>query len=290
MRRLISAIRRIDVKEHLRPLLRKTPLRAGSPATQGLLERLAEPLVRETGAARPRPDERLVSLVAPATIAAEQYRTLALMLEQRRHAGILQVVAVSSPTMGDGKTLTAINLAAAFAQSPQARVLLIDADFRKPSIPAQLGLRDYPATGLRDAIVNPALALKDVVRRLPAYNLSVVTVGRAHVLPHEIFKSTRFAELLDEARREYEWIILDTPPLVLAPDCLMMGRSVDGFLLLVRAHKTSRKEVGEALNIIGPSKLLGLVFNQDDALLDSYGYGAYFSAAQAHGAERGDAP
>jgi capsular exopolysaccharide synthesis family protein len=235
----------------------------------------------EKAAIRSKPDDRLVSLVSPATIEAEQYRTLGMMLEQRRHSGLLQVVGVSSPTMGDGKTVTSINLAGALSQSPQARVLLVDADFRKPSVPTQMGLRDGAVLGLRDAILNPNLALKDIVRRLPAYNLSVATVGRAQIMPHEIFKSTRFAELIDEARREYEWIILDTAPLVLAPDCLMMGRSVDGFVMIVSAHKTSKKEVAEALNIIGPSKLLGLVFNNDDGLLESYGYRTYLSVSQA---------
>jgi Mrp family chromosome partitioning ATPase len=161
-----------------------------------------------------------------------------------------------------------------------ARVLLVDADFRKPSVPTQMGLRDGSILGLRDAILNPNLALKDIVRRLPAYNLSV-TVGRAQIMPHEIFKSTRFAELIDEARRDFEWIILDTAPLVLAPDCLMMGHSIDGFVMIVSAHKTSRKEIAEALNIIGPSKLLGLVFNNDDGLLESYGYRTYLSVSQA---------
>jgi capsular exopolysaccharide synthesis family protein len=239
-----------------------------------------EPVV-DKSAIRSKPDDRLVSLISPATIEAEQYRTLGMMLEQRRHSGLLQVVAVSSPTMGDGKTLTSINLAGALAQSPQSKILLVDADFRKPSVPTQMGLREGNVLGLRDAILNPSLALKDIVRRLPAYNLSVLTVGRAQIMPHEIFKSTRFAELIDEARRDYEWIILDTAPLVLAPDCLMMGRSVDGFMMIVCAHKTSRKEIAEALNIIGPSKLLGLVFNNDDGLLESYGYRTYLSASQA---------
>jgi capsular exopolysaccharide synthesis family protein len=267
------------MKEHMKPLLRTSPLepRASSNYAHGDTR---PDTVMEKSAIRSKPDDRLVSLVSPATIEAEQYRTLGMMLEQRRHSGLLQVVAVSSPTMGDGKTVTSINLAGAFAQSPQARVLLVDADFRKPSVPTQMGLRDGAVLGLRDAILNPNLALKDIVRRLPAYNLSVVTVGRAHIMPHEIFKSTRFAELIDEARREYEWVILDTAPLVLAPDCLMMGRSVDGFVI-VSAHKTSRKEIAEALNIIGPSKLLGLVFNNDDGLLESYGYRTYLSVAQA---------
>src|SRR5688572_7632667 len=245
------------MKDHTNPVLRTSPLESHPLSKSGRTDQRGEPVPHKI-AARVKPDERLVSLVSPATIEAEQYRTLGLMLEQRRHSGHLQVVAVSSPTMGDGKTVTSINLAGALAQSPQSRILLVDADFRKPSVPTQMGLREGNVLGLRDAILNPSLALKDIVRRLPAYNLSVVTVRRAQIMPHEIFKSTRFAELIDEARRDYEWIILDTAPLVLAPDCLMMGRSVDGFMMIVCAHKTSRKEIAEALNIIGPSKLLGL--------------------------------
>jgi Mrp family chromosome partitioning ATPase len=99
-------------------------------------------------------------------------------------------------------------------------------------------------------------------------------------MPHEIFKSTRFVELLDEARSDYEWIILDTSPLVLTPDCLMMARHVDGFVMVVRAHQTSRKEVGEALNALGPSKLIGLVFNSDDHYLSAYKYGPYYLSAE----------
>jgi protein-tyrosine kinase len=269
------------MKEHTQPVLRTSPLESRSLSSHDRPENRPEPVL-EKGVARLKPDDRLVSLVSPATVEAEQYRTLGLMLEQRRHSDLLQVVAVSSPTMGDGKTLTAINLAAALAQAAQSRVLLIDCDFRKPSVAAQLGLRDNNSLGFRDAILNPNLSLKDIVRRLPAWNLSVVTVGRSQIMPHEIIKSTRFAELLDEARREYEWVILDTAPLVLAPDCLMMGRSVDGFVMIVCAHKTSRKEVGEALNILGPSKLLGLVFNNDDDLLESYGYRTYISFSQAN--------
>jgi len=267
--------------KELNPALRSASTEAGTagPAFQRT-EARAEGSDKMMG--RAKPDEHLISLLSPATMEAEQYRTLSLMLEQRRQSGLLQVIAVASPTMGDGKTVTAINLAGAVAQSPAARVLVIDVDFRKPSVAAQLGMRDH-VLGVRDAIMNPGLSLRDVVRRHSAWNLSVVTSGRAQVMPHELFKSARFAELLDEARREYEWVILDTPPLVLAPDCLMMGRCVDGFIMVVRAHKTSRKEVAEALNILGASnasKLVGLVFNSDDRLLTSYAYGAYYLSPQ----------
>ncbi len=230
---------------------------------------------------RTEPDAHLVSLLSPATIEAEQYRTLSLMLEQRRQSGLLQVVAVSSPMMGDGKTVTAINLSGAIAQSPSARVLLIDLDLRKPSVGSQLGLRDH-TVGFRDVFVNGEMTLKDVARRNPAWNLSVVTAGRAQALPHEIFKSQRFVDLLDEARGDYEWIILDTAPLVLAPDCIMMSRAVDGFVMIIGADKTSRTDVAEALNILGPSKLVGLVFNGDSRLLKTYiSYGPYCMPSQS---------
>jgi capsular exopolysaccharide synthesis family protein len=270
------------MKPQINPVLRTSPVKPlPSSASYGDMELRSDISTADKGVPRMRPDDHLVSLLSPTTMEAEQYRTLGLMLEQRRHSGLLQVVAISSPTVGDGKTLTAINLAGALAQPSGARVLLIDADFRKPSVPLQLGLREHNLPGVRDAIVDPTLALKDIVRKLPAWNLSLALAGRSEIMPHEIFKSSRFTELLDEARREYEWIVMDTAPLVLAPDCLMLGRTVDGFVMVVRAHKTSREEVAEALNILGPSKLLGLVFNDDDRLLYSYGYGHYYASAQS---------
>jgi protein-tyrosine kinase len=270
------------MKEQINPVLRASLESYASGQAYHSSDVRTEAAIPEI-AGRPKPDDHLISLVSPATMEAEQYRTLSLMLEQRRHSGLLQVVAISSPTVGDGKTLTSINLAGAFAQSQDARVLLVDIDFRKPSIPAQLGLKDMQINGFRDAIINPALSLKDVMYRLPAWNLSLVTAGRSEVMPHEIFKSPRFMELLDEARREFEWIILDTAPLVLAPDCMTIGRNVDGFVMVVCAHKTSRKEVAEALDILGPSKLVGLIFNNDDGLLKSYKYQPYFLPSQANG-------
>lgn len=224
-----------------------------------------------------KPDERLVSLVSPASLVAEQYRTLALVLEQRRQVGSLQVVAVTSPSVGDGKTTTAINLAGAFAQSPGARVLLIDMDLRHPSVAGYLGTRDNAGPGLRDAVTHEDLPLKEVAKRYSA-TLSVVTGGRTQIPPHECLKSPRLPQLLQEARHEYEWIILDTSPLVLTPDCLSLEKWTDGFIMVVSANYTSRVLVEEALNTIEPAKLLGLVFNGDERLLSTYSYTAYLDS------------
>lgn len=209
-------------------------------------------------------DEHLVSLVAPSTFAAEQYRVLRHAVERERRTAGRVVVAVSSPAAGDGKTTTAINLAGALAQSPEARVLLIEADLRRPTLQERLGLGAERVPGLVDAILSPTLALEDVSRRMPAYNLSVVLAGQTPASPYEVLESPRFGELLDEARRRYDHVVLDTPPLVSFPDGRAIGQWVDGFVLVVAAHRTPRALVEEALDLMDPAKAMGLVFTRDD--------------------------
>ena len=141
-----------------------------------------------TGLARPPaasrgPERRegtnahLVSLLAPESFEAEQYRALRHRVESMQRGRDLKVIAVSSAAAGEGKTTTAINLAGALAQSAESRVLLLDADLRLPSVAEQIGLRE-PAPGLGDLLQDPAHSLGAVIRRLPEFNLSVVTAGR----------------------------------------------------------------------------------------------------------------
>jgi capsular exopolysaccharide synthesis family protein len=222
---------------------------------------------------RTRVEEHLVSLLFPATFEAEQYRALRHVLEQHRTASGLAVVAVTSPVVGDGKTTTAINLAGALAQAPGARVLLIDADLRRPSLAKHLGLAGPihgERPGLVDALIDPRYRLADIVESRPDFNLAVVPAGPTPQAPYELLQSSRFAELLDEARRDYHYVVLDTPPLVAVPDGRLITKSVDGFLLVVRAHQTPRKLVEEALGLADAQKLVGLVFNRDDRPLTGY--------------------
>jgi Mrp family chromosome partitioning ATPase len=124
-------------------------------------------------------DEHLVSLLAPASFEADQYRLLRDRLEVLRDEGRLQVVAVTSPAVGDGKTVTAINLAGTLAQSPEARVLLVDADVRRPAVAPYLGLGSRPTPGLTDAMLDPARGLADVAHRHPLCNIWVVPAGQS---------------------------------------------------------------------------------------------------------------
>ena len=220
-------------------------------------------------------EEHLVSLLAPTSFEAEQYRTLRHLIEQLHKAAELQVFAVSSPTASDGKTTTAINLAGALAQSHDARVLLIDADLRVPTVGTNLGLDERPGPGLADTILNSSLTLDAVVQVRPQLNLSILPAGRLRSAPYEVLKSPRVGQLLAEARKRYDYIVLDTPPLVSVPDCRVIGRWVDGFLIVVAAHKTPRKLLAEAIRVAEPAKVVGLVFNGDDRHLSRDSYASY---------------
>ena len=209
-------------------------------------------------------DDHLVSLVAPATFEAEQYRALRHAVEQLHKAHDLGVVAVSSPGVGDGKSTTAINLAGALAQARDARVLLVDADLRRPAVAGLLALGPSGGPGLVNAILDPALSLEKVVRPCPPFNLSVIPAGQSPPSPYEVLKSPRLGELLDEARRRYDYIVVDAPPLCTVQDCRVIAHWVDSFLLVVAAHHTPRRLVEEALNVVERGKMLGFIFNCDD--------------------------
>jgi len=227
-------------------------------------------------------EEHLVSLLDPASPDAEQYRALRHVVEQSHGSGGQSVLAVSSPTVGDGKTTTAINLAGALAQDKDATVLLVDADLRRGSAGSRLGLRGSRDRGLVDVIMDPALTLDHVVRHRASFNLSVVPAGHLTAHPYEMLKSPRLGHLLDEARRRFDFIVLDTPPIVVAQDCRVISKWVDGFLLVVAADRTPARLVEEALNRMEPDKIIGFVFNHEPQSLSYYYAGRYAASSNGH--------
>ena len=234
----------------------------------------------------PSPDTiepHLVSLIAPETFEAEQYRALSYMIEQLHADAGLSVIAVSSPAIGDGKTTTAINLASALTQLPGARVLLIDLDIRRPCVSANLGMEGKSGRGLVDFVQDPSLSFEEVLRAYPPSKLTILFTGQVPPTPYDILKSSRLEELIDEARQSYDYVVLDTPPLIPFPDCRLIERFADGFLIVIGAHKTPRKLVTEAIGIVDPEKVIGVVFNNDDQ--PAFGDYAYYTYDAYHPAE-----
>jgi protein-tyrosine kinase len=257
----------------------------------------------ETGAARPRPtsgprrsatitgevESHLVSLVAPTGLEAEQYRALRHVVEQCHKNQGFSVIAISSPGIGDGKTTTSINLAGALAQGADNSVLLVEADLRRPSIGALLGFDGSRTLGLVDAILDSSLTLASIVQPRPPFNLGVVLAGQVPPSPYEVLKSPRLGALLDEARTQYDYIVMDTPPLVLVQDCRVVARWVDGVVVVVAAHQTPRNLLENALDVVDPAQLVGIVFNGfDDIAGGRRGrhYAGYYTPAEEDEAER----
>jgi len=205
-------------------------------------------------------DEHLVSLQGTSTAAAEQYRVLRHLVETLRRRANLQVIGVTSPGNGDGKTVTAINLAGALSQSDDARVLLIDMDLRHPAIARYLAIAQARPT-LADALGTPALPLKDAVVSLPRFNLSVLQAPVSAASPYELLRSPRLEALMAEARQHYDYVVVDTPPFVPFPDCRLIAKSIDGFVLVVASNRTPRGVLAEALKAMDPEKAVGYVFN-----------------------------
>jgi len=206
----------------------------------------------------------LVAISRPASWEAERYRNLRRTVEHTFPHERRRVIGVTSPEAGEGKTTTAANLAAMFAEIPEHRVLAVDADFRCGSLSLLLG---PGRSDLGQAVADEETVLAHVVTpggddegRLPfAVAHSRPQPGRAH----RIVESPFLAQLMLAARRDYDTVVVDCPPLLSVADCSALSQWIDGFLLIVAADKTRRDRLSEATSLIPPAKLLGLVFNLD---------------------------
>jgi protein-tyrosine kinase len=206
----------------------------------------------------------------PASV--EQYRRLAAVLHHAQNERGLRVIMVTSALPGEGKTLTASNLALTLSESYQRRVLLVDADLRRPSVhqlfalPSLSGLSD----GLR-SVEDRKLTLVEVSSRL-----TVLPAGRPDPDPMSVLTSSRMQYVLDEAREKFDWVIVDTPPVGLMPDAHLLAAMVDGAVLIVGAGMSPHRTVAKAVEVIGRERILGVVLNRiHDADMSHDGY--YYS-------------
>jgi protein-tyrosine kinase len=203
----------------------------------------------------------------------EQYRRLAAVLHDAQSTTRLQVVMVASAVAGEGKTLTAANLALTFSESYQKRVLLIDGDLRRPTLHSVFRLET--TSGLADGLASTS-DTKVMVRQVST-RLAVLPAGRPSSDPMAGLTSDRMKQLLDEARQSFDWVILDTPPVMLLPDAHLMTSMVDGAVLVVRAGSTPFELVRRAVEALGRSRIVGTVLNRAEpsSQQDHYQYYGY---------------
>ena len=208
----------------------------------------------------------------------EQYRRLAAVLHDAQTSNGIKVVMVASAVAGEGKTLTAANVALTLSSSYRKRVLVIDGDLRRPVL-HQL-FRVDAASGLADGLDTTVEDMKIVVRQVSP-TLALLPAGRPNADPMAGLISPRMRRLIEEARQMFDWVIIDTPPLVLLPDAHLLASIADTALLVVKAESTPHAMVKRAVDAIGSSRIVGVVLNNAPAERHgSYdGYGDYYAAA-----------
>lgn len=205
-------------------------------------------------------------------VSREQYRRLAAALHRSRELTGVRVVMITSAAVGEGKTLTASNLALTLSESYQKKVLLIDADLRRPAVQSVFRLPDGP--GLGEGLMSTS-GRKMPVHRVSSL-LSVITAGRPTSDPISRLTSERMRRLLDEARETFDWVIIDTPPVALLPDANLLSRMIDGAILVIRANGPSYQLVQRAVEAIGRDKIIGTVLNRATQTTDHGGDDYYY--------------
>ena len=188
----------------------------------------------------------------------------------------LKVITLTSTMPDEGKTVSAYNLAESFAEIGK-KVLLIDCDLRRSYLKKYLVVKDK-VTGLSEALTNQA---KDVINKTNIENLDLILSGKIPPNPSELLSSNLFKLFIKGAREEYDYIIIDTPPVSVATDAVIVGRIVDGVVLVVRNDFVKRTSVQRAKMELerNGSRLVGVVLNRvnkDQVDYKDYAYKYYY--------------
>lgn len=185
--------------------------------------------------------------------------------------GLGKVIGITSAVQSEGKSTTACNIAYALAEERE-KVLLLEADLRRPTLASKLSVARRP--GLTNLLVDRESG-DEVIQKSPyAPNMDIICSGDIPPNPSELLGSDRMAQMLDRFRREYRYIVVDMPPVTVVSDSLAMSKNLDGIVMVVREGVSDRKLLAEAMRQIGMVgvRVLGFVYRSTDSAAKRYGY------------------
>lgn len=215
---------------------------------------------------------QLISAIHPNSIVSEQFRTIRSNLLFSENGMYLKTLGITSSGPGEGKSTIAANLAIVLADQ-QHKVLLIDADLRKPSIHR---IFKKPNTkGLTSLLHNQSLPVKNVIRRSKVENLFLITSGPTPTNPSELLSSNQMSNLIELFKANFDMIIFDLPPTIAVTDAQIMSTKVDGTILVVRNNVAYKEAVDKAVDLLTTvgANLAGFIFNgAERKVTDPYSY------------------
>lgn len=214
---------------------------------------------------------KLVILPDTSPALIEQYRKLAATLHFAQAERDIKIVMVASSVAGEGKTFTASNLALTLSESYRRRVLLIDADLRRPSVHTVFQIPNV--LGLTDELQDNTGRMPPMVQISP--NLHVITAGKPNSDPMSSLTSGRMRSIVETAAASFDWVIIDTPPVGLLSDAKLLAAMVHVALLVIRAESTPFPLIKRAVETLGRNRILGVVLNCVSNNVESGGYHYY---------------
>lgn len=206
----------------------------------------------------PLPEALLVNPVKPREAPAEEFRTLRTRLNHLQSLQPLHTLVVTSASPAEGKSFTATNLAVTQSQLADKRVLLADFDFRRPAVDKTFQIDCSP--GITDFLQGKA-RVSDILRRIADTRLYIMTAGESVMNPLELLNLKECKALIQALRDHFDWVILDSPPLLFAADGNLLATMCDGTILVVRIGSTTFDSVTRALQSLCENNVLGTVVN-----------------------------
>jgi protein-tyrosine kinase len=233
----------------------------------------------------PLPEALLINYTKPREAPGEEFRTLRTRLNHLQTLQPLHTLVVTSASPAEGKSFTATNLALTQAQLTGRKVILGDFDFRRPTVDKTFGIP--PSPGITDYLQGK-VPLSSVIRKIAATNLYVMTAGEGVPNPLELLNLKECKQLIDSLRDYFDWVIIDSPPLLFAADGNLLATMSDGTILVVRIGSTTFDAVTRALQSLCENNVLGIVVNgaRRGELYSKYTYyHDYYGPGQAQAEE-----
>lgn len=215
------------------------------------------------------PQSRLVCITEKDGLAAEKFRYLAVRLRQLQQNRQLKKLLITSTIPQEGKSTVAANLACALARRTQQKTLLLDGDLRRPTVAKLFGLGKLP--GIADWLQGECGAAQSIYN-LEETGLWVLPAGNVPRNPLEMMQSGRLSVLLDQLTGWFDWIVIDSPPVLPLADTSIWMRQADGILLVTRQGATEKDQLKRGLEAVDQKKLLGAVLNSSENVSSSNYY------------------
>lgn len=219
------------------------------------------------------PSSKLVSVTEKDGLAAEKFRFIAVKLRQlQQQSRLLKKLLITSTIPEEGKTMVSANLACTLARRKQQKTLLLEGDLRRPNLARQLGMGRVH--GLSEYLQGESDVTKSIYR-LDALGLWILPAGRAPQNPLELMQAGKLSPLMDQLTTWFDWIVIDSPPVLPLADTSIWAKVADGILLVARPGKTEKHHLQRGVEALDHSKLLGALINSSANVARSNYYYRY---------------